>query len=124
MDQVSIEHVSIITLTIVLDVPHAELTSQSNNSRTSEESPHMLQDFDVGRNHTRTSNNLSLILVLSITPAGIVLLVISILRIIILTRMWSECHMMLRCTYYSSYCCIRLQSKVQVRLLCYCILSW
>ena len=53
------------------------------------------EDNPMDSNSTRKATNLATILVLSITPVGLVLLISSIILAVIPAGMWSKCYMIL-----------------------------
>jgi len=57
------------------------------------------EDYEIEENKTltQTTYSLSIILAASITPVGIVLIVISVLLMVIPTRMWSKYPLLLHC---------------------------
>ena len=70
----------------------SQLTSSQNEQNLTQQGYDTTGDNPMDSNSPLTANNLSLILVLSITPVGLVLLTSSIILVVIPAGIWSRCY--------------------------------
>ena len=72
------------------------------------------EDNPIDSNSTLAANNLAIILVLSITPVGLVLLISSIILVVIPAGTWSKCHQDLTIIKFMIFLCYSLQKEIKV----------